>query len=147
MAGARPDLHLVDPTKVNEAGLLPAVTSGQFVMLYGARGLGKTTRVMHLTEQLKQKAFCPLFVPLLRDVRFDSATEFWSSFGAALRAESPDHQLPALSSASDFGALFSPANQNHYLLSRGSHHRRIPYDSTRFLHSSHLFPSSDVSVL
>ncbi len=113
MNGAvRSDRHLfVNPAKENEAVLMPAITKGKFVMLHGARGSGKTTRVMYMRQQLQQRGFCPLFASLQRGVVFDSKAAFWDSFSTVLQLSNAEIPLPSLRTESDFGKLFSLTNQ------------------------------------
>ena len=44
----------LDPSKQNESLLLPSIRASQYVMLYGPRASGKSTRLNALQKQLEQ---------------------------------------------------------------------------------------------
>lgn len=46
-----------DPAPVNESKLLPSVRGGAYVMLYGPRAAGKSTRMLRACEQLGHDFF------------------------------------------------------------------------------------------
>jgi shikimate kinase len=45
----------MDPSASNTKILLPRIDAGDYIMLYGARASGKTTRAYKLQEQLQDK--------------------------------------------------------------------------------------------
>jgi len=99
----------VDPAKQNEETLLPSIRNGSYIMFYGPRACGKSTRVDRAAEQL-QDEFCCLNVSFQSGVDFDSKGVFWSSFGKSLCLNNSHVPLPTLTSAIDFLQMI--ANHN-----------------------------------
>jgi len=48
----------VDPAAENERTLLPGIRKGNYIMFYGARGSGKSTRIERVLEQLQDQFCC-----------------------------------------------------------------------------------------
>jgi len=63
---ARSLYFYLDPAARNEALLLDLIRNGHFIMLYGARAVGKSTRAYRAVEQLRDK-FCCLMYSAFQD--------------------------------------------------------------------------------
>eukprot|EP01128_Nolandella_sp_AFSM9_P007600 TRINITY_DN421_c0_g1_i1.p1 TRINITY_DN421_c0_g1~~TRINITY_DN421_c0_g1_i1.p1 ORF type:complete len:618 (+),score=126.91 TRINITY_DN421_c0_g1_i1:76-1929(+) len=109
-ADSREIYYYLDPALGNEELLLPHVREGNYVMLYGARASGKTTRAFRAMEQLED--YCCLMVSFQTGIDFDSKKEFWTSFGDSLRGDNTSVSLPRLESARDFRELFLSENSS-----------------------------------
>eukprot|EP01128_Nolandella_sp_AFSM9_P007604 TRINITY_DN421_c0_g1_i5.p1 TRINITY_DN421_c0_g1~~TRINITY_DN421_c0_g1_i5.p1 ORF type:complete len:618 (+),score=132.83 TRINITY_DN421_c0_g1_i5:76-1929(+) len=109
-ADSREIYYYLDPALGNEELLLPHVREGNYVMLYGARASGKTTRAFRAMEQLQD--YCCLMVSFQTGIDFDSKKEFWTSFGDSLRRNNKHIDLPRLESSRDFGELLQTQNSS-----------------------------------
>lgn len=107
-----PGYYFVDPAEENRRILLPGIYNGAFLMLYGPRGSGKSTRVYRAIEQLSND-FCCLGVTFQNGVDFRSLDLFWKTFGGRLLENYPSifkDKLP-FSSASEFSSMFKASNK------------------------------------
>lgn len=105
----RASYFYIDPSDSNKEVLLPAVTSGKYVMFHGPRASGKSTRMFHACEQLSGDYFV-MDVTLQSGVDVESADNFWSTLVANLQGTWT--QLPLVRNASEFTSLFTLANKD-----------------------------------
>ncbi len=94
---------MLDPKEENEKNLLPTIRAGSYIMLYGARGSGKSTRAFRAIDHLKESFFC-IYVTM----QFVQPDNFWRSFGTALTSSIPS--IHAVDSHEAFVRLFSSSN-------------------------------------
>jgi hypothetical protein len=107
--GAISDLYrkkyfYLDPSNI----LLPKIFAGEYIMLYGARASGKTTRAYAAQKQLGE--YSVLDSSFQTGVNFDNKNVFWKSFGKTLYNRNPEYNLPPIHSAIDFANMFASQN-------------------------------------
>lgn len=110
---AREAFFFVDPTESNQE-IIEKVSKrpgGRTIMLHGARGIGKSTRVSRLVEQLSENFFCISISLHKIEVELEYH-EFWNSFGRAINRAHP--KLPQIQTASEFRDLLTPSNQEEH---------------------------------
>jgi energy-coupling factor transporter ATP-binding protein EcfA2 len=100
----RQDFFYMDPSASNSKILLPHIDKGEFIMFYGARGSGKTTRIFRMQEQL-QENYAVIDTSLESGIDFRGYDQFWKSFGESLCHLNSSYKLPLIRSASDFSAM------------------------------------------
>eukprot|EP01104_Vermistella_antarctica_P009763 TRINITY_DN253_c0_g1_i1.p1 TRINITY_DN253_c0_g1~~TRINITY_DN253_c0_g1_i1.p1 ORF type:complete len:468 (-),score=77.12 TRINITY_DN253_c0_g1_i1:458-1861(-) len=97
--------YKVDFGPQNEEILVPRVDEGAYVMLYGPRASGKSSRVNTLMEQLKER-YVFLNTSFQRVTLHKGEDVFWHSFSRELIRINHDLNLPSLRSPTDFLDLF-----------------------------------------
>eukprot|EP01124_Arcella_intermedia_P037273 TRINITY_DN9941_c0_g4_i4.p2 TRINITY_DN9941_c0_g4~~TRINITY_DN9941_c0_g4_i4.p2 ORF type:complete len:294 (+),score=32.24 TRINITY_DN9941_c0_g4_i4:29-910(+) len=107
----------VDPRPTNEKILLPRIRQGDYIMLYGARGSGKTTRAFAAEKQLENE-FCCLSTSFQTGVDFRDLDKFWTSFSESLISTNRHINIPFFSSSSGFQKLFRLENKELLFLGK-----------------------------
>nr|CAG8605562.1 6468_t:CDS:2 [Entrophospora candida] len=76
----RLDVYFVDPSEGNRT-IIEKINEGTYLLLYGPRASGKSTRILHLQEQLEENGYACIYVTFEEIDTNTTVEHFWSQLG------------------------------------------------------------------